>query len=197
MMGVRQQRLRRLLDLAAMQHGYFTAAQARQVQYSYQAQKFHVDSGNWERVDRGVYRIPYWPTESDDELVRWTLWSTGTGVVSHETALALHDLADVNPDRIHLTMPKRPRRQPAVLIIHRGTVPPTDIEERMGYSVTKPGRTIADCAEDGLAQEQIKMAVVTAFERGIITPHLLRDSAARIGSTAELGVARAIGDTPA
>ena len=30
----------------------------------------------------------------------------GRGVISHESALALHALADVNPSRIHLTVPR-------------------------------------------------------------------------------------------
>lgn len=177
------------------QRGYFTAAQAREIQYTYQAQKFHVDSGNWERIDRGVYRIPYWPIEPDDELVRWTLWSAGDGIVSHDTALVVHDLSDVDPDRIHLTMKNSPRHPPAILVIHQGAIPSDDIEEREGYRVTKPTRTIADCAEAGVAQEQLDIAVATAFERGIITPRMLRDSTARIGPKAELGITRAMGSS--
>jgi hypothetical protein len=42
----RQMLRRRLLKLAASQHGYFTAAQAREIGYSYQAQKHHADYGN-------------------------------------------------------------------------------------------------------------------------------------------------------
>lgn len=43
MPGDRQDLRRAVARVAAEQHGYFTAAQARDVGYSYQAQKFHVD----------------------------------------------------------------------------------------------------------------------------------------------------------
>jgi len=65
------------MAIAADQGGYFTAAQAVSIGYSYQAQKFHVDHGNWQRVDRGLFRIPEWPTDDDDSFVRWTVWSGG------------------------------------------------------------------------------------------------------------------------
>ena len=47
----------RLFDVAADQGGYFTAAQARDVGYSYQAQAHHVAAGNWLRIDRGIFRL--------------------------------------------------------------------------------------------------------------------------------------------
>ena len=47
MEGDRRERRQRLFhDTAADQRGYFTAAQARHVGYSYQAQAHHVDAGN-------------------------------------------------------------------------------------------------------------------------------------------------------
>jgi len=68
---------RRLSAVAATQSGYFTAAQALEVGYSYPQQKFHADHGNWLRVDRGIFRIPDWPVGPHDDLVRWDLWSKG------------------------------------------------------------------------------------------------------------------------
>ena len=82
MAGTRQDRRLGLQRLAFSQAGYVTAAQARNLDYSYQAQKYHVDSGNWLRVDRGLFRLPDWPPAPEDQWVRWTLWSNGRGVVS-------------------------------------------------------------------------------------------------------------------
>jgi predicted transcriptional regulator of viral defense system len=41
------------------------------------------------------------------------LWPAGRGVLSHDTALELHELCDVNPEKIHLTVPAdyQPRRR--------------------------------------------------------------------------------------
>ncbi|MGH3933484.1 MAG: type IV toxin-antitoxin system AbiEi family antitoxin domain-containing protein [Pseudonocardiaceae bacterium] len=46
-----------LWRVASQQRGYFTAAQASEAGYSYQAQRFHAQRGNWFRVDRGIYRF--------------------------------------------------------------------------------------------------------------------------------------------
>jgi predicted transcriptional regulator of viral defense system len=90
--------LRRSLNAIAMhQAGYFTAAQAIKVGYSYQSQKYHVDHGNWDRVDRGLFRLPGWPDRDEDRYVLWRLWSHDLAVVSHQSALVVHDLGDVSP----------------------------------------------------------------------------------------------------
>ncbi len=101
----RQDLRRQLAAVASAQSGYFTAKQALGVGYSYQAQKYHADRGNWQRVDRGVFRLPEWPVGRHDGLVRWSLWSRGKAVVSHETALAVFDVGDFNPSLVHLTVP--------------------------------------------------------------------------------------------
>ena len=102
---VRQFLRRSLYRLASGQAGYFTAAQALEIGYSYQAQKYHVDYGNWERIDRGIFRIPEWPVGLHDELARWVLWSKGRAVVSHDSAASAYGLGVANPSRIHLTVP--------------------------------------------------------------------------------------------
>lgn len=84
---------RHLHEMAFGQAGYFTAAQAVSIGYTYQAQKYHVDRGNWMRVDRGLFRLSGWPSDPDDSYARWTVWSGGRGVVSHTSALAVHDLS--------------------------------------------------------------------------------------------------------
>ena len=84
---------RALTRVARQQAGYFTAAQALDTGYSYPSQRYHTQRGDWVRVDRGIYRLPEWPATQHEDLARWTLWSRGRGVVSHETALAVHELA--------------------------------------------------------------------------------------------------------
>ncbi len=98
---------RRLLHVAAEQGGYFTAAQAKAEGYSYQAQAHHVAAGNWLRVDRGVFRLAEWVPELHDDLIRWTLWSKGRGVISHDTALAVHGIGEFESAGVHLTVPRQ------------------------------------------------------------------------------------------
>src|SRR5680860_1335475 len=105
MPGDRQQLRQTLYRRAASQAGYFTAAQAIEIGYSYQAQKYHADHGNWVRIDRGIFRIPEWPAGVNDGLIRWVLWSKNRAVVSHDSAAAAHGLGLVNPARVHLSVP--------------------------------------------------------------------------------------------
>lgn len=90
----RRARWRRLFDLVSGQAGYFSAAQALDLGYSYQAHAHHVAAGNWLRVDRGIFRLAEWVPGEHDELARWTLWSKGRAVVSHESALEVHDIGE-------------------------------------------------------------------------------------------------------
>lgn len=180
------------MQTAAEQRGYFTAAQARDVGYSYQAQKFHVDHGNWVRVDRGIFRIPEWPVSDDDHLVRWTLWSRGRAVVSYATALAVHGLSDADPARVHLTVPPGFRSHADAVVLHRQSMPEDQVEDRGGYRVSTATRAIAECADAGVAQGIIDGAVAEAIAQGRVTRRRLRLDASELGPRAELGVERAL-----
>jgi len=157
------------MAVAFDQAGYFTAAQAREVGYTYQAQKYHVDHGNWLRVDRGLFRLPEWPSRPEDAYVRWALWSRGRGVLSHDTALVIHDLSDVNPGAIHLTVDRSFTARDDAVVLHVGVVPDGDAERHGAWAVTTPERTLVDTAGSGLAQEHIDRAVADALTRGLIT----------------------------
>lgn len=180
------------MAIAADQGGYFTAAQAVSIGYSYQAQKFHVDHGNWQRVDRGLFRIPEWPTDDDDSFVRWTVWSGGLAVVSHLSALVWHQLGDANPDRLHVTVPRSYRRSDSALVIHRGDLPSPDVEDHGRCRITTPVRSVVDVA--GVAGDQglVNGAVADLIERGAVDARGLRDAAASLGARSELGVERAL-----
>ena len=160
-MRVDRQDLRRSLAApAATQSGYFSAAQALGVGYSYQAQKFHADRGNWIRVDRGLFRLPEWPVGTHDDLVRWSLWARGRAVVSHETALAVHELGEANPTAVHLIVPANFRSTAAGVVLHRGAVDEHDIWEHEGFRVTSPLRTLLDVAASHLDLDQLASALV-------------------------------------
>ncbi|HCA87855.1 MAG TPA: hypothetical protein DEQ61_21780 [Streptomyces sp.] len=181
---------------AAVQRGYFTAAQALDAGYSYQAQRYHAQHGNWLVVDRALYRFREFsdlPGEGDEQLVRWSLWSKGKAVVSHATALAAHDLGTANPSRIHLTVPRGFRQKSDAVILHRADLVAADVEERMGYRVTTPLRALAECAAGGDDQDVLDGAVAEALEQGIVTRRKLLHAAQLLGSRAELGVERALG----
>lgn len=185
--------LRRALDaIAFRQRGYFTAAQARDVGYSYQAQKHHADRGNWTRVERGLFRLPGWPVAEGDEYVRACL-SLGEGAaISHESALAVHGLSDLIPSRIDVTVPGGRRRADGALRRHVGLLPQGDREERDGWRVTTPERTLVDVAASSTSQEHLDAAVAGALERGLVTVRRLRRRAAGQPDRAALRLERAV-----
>lgn len=185
----------RLWQRAAGQRGYFTAAQALTDGYSYPLQHFHTQRGNWLRIDHGLYRFREYadlPAEDHDHLIRWALWSGGRAVVSHATALGVHDLGIANPAEIHLTVPQGFRKRDAAVVIHRSHLEPADVEERDGFKVTRPTRAIAESAADGLQQDAIDSAVGDLLDRGGATRAQLLRAAQRAGKTAELAVERAL-----
>lgn len=192
MPGDRQDLRRQLQAVAFRQAGFFTAAQALRVGYSYQAQKYHVDHGNWVRIDRGLFRLPDWPSAPEDTYVRWTLWSRGRAVVSHESALSVHDLSDVDPARVHLTVPAGFRAQDDAVVLVHADVEDADKERRRGWSVTTVPRTLLDAAGSDLSQEHVDAAVGTALERGQVSPRRLRLHADAHGDRAALRIERAL-----
>jgi predicted transcriptional regulator of viral defense system len=165
---------RQLFSTAVEQGGYFTARQAREAGYDYPHLDYHVSCGNFVRVGHGLYRLPNLPSAEHDDLIRLALWSRDRAdqpqaVVSHESALILHDLSDVLPARTHLTVPAAFRKKPPQgCVLHKAALAPADVEAREGFRVTTPLRTLLDVARDGISQEQLEKAVVDALRRGLV-----------------------------
>jgi predicted transcriptional regulator of viral defense system len=174
-----QDNARALYQVAAAQGGYFTAAQARQAGYAYSQQYFHVSRGNWLKIDRGLFRLRDFPPAEREDLIRWSLWSRNQkgvpqAVVSHDTALTVHDLSDVMPARVHLTVPPGFRKKVSPgCVLHKATLAPEDVESRTGYRVTTPLRTLLDVSGSPLSQEHLNKAVRDALERGLVHRRLL------------------------
>ena len=163
--------------MAEGQNGYFTMAQAQEAGFARSTHSYHVKAGNWIRERRGIYRLKRYPQSDDGQLVLGSLWSRDRsgepqGVYSHETALALRDLSDVNPAKLHMTVSRGFRRQseaPPELVIHKGEICPHEIIRERGYVLTRPMRAILDCAMEGTDRELIKQALEQGLRRGLIT----------------------------
>src|SRR5207244_2225798 len=126
---------------------------------------------------RGIYRLAQYPVSDRPELVLWTLWSRDKkdqpqGVWSHETALDIHEMSDIMPSKMHMTVPPRFRRQikiPKTLKLHFATLTETDKEDWQGYQVTTPLRTLLDIIEEGIVpQDQIEQAIRDGIQKGIL-----------------------------
>jgi predicted transcriptional regulator of viral defense system len=183
-----------LFAIAERQDGYFTMAQAQQAGFARSTHSYHVKAGNWLREHRGIYRLKRYPVTEHGHLVLWSLWSRDRaglpqGVYSHETALALRDLSDANPSKLHMTVPPGFRRNsdiPSELVLHKAELPAADIVQERGYAVTRPMRAILDCAEAGTDRDLIKQALGQGLQRGLITRAELKRAKSREGLPAWL-----------
>lgn len=167
-----------LYEIAEGQGGYFTTKQAASAGFSQKNHGYHVRTGNWLRERRGIYRLAKFPPAERPDLIFWWLWSRNRddvpqGVYSHETALSLYDLSDINPARLHMTVPRsfqRRRTLSRTPVLHRGSVYNDDIETRFSVKVTRPLKTIADLLVTRTVQmDHMQQAVKQAFQRGLIT----------------------------
>ena len=192
---------RRLYQVASAQGGYFTASQALHAGYAYSQQHFHVGRGSWLQIDHGLYRLHDYPPGEREDLVRWSLWSRNQhgspqAVVSHETALTVHELSDVMPAQVHLTVPPGFRKRiPRGCVLHKANLAPGDVELRDGYRVTTPLRTLLDVALGPLSQEHLNAAVGDALERGLVRRRQLEN--ASYPPEARRRLARALSAAPA
>lgn len=181
-----------LFALASEQSGYFSAAQAKRVGYSYQAQAHHVTSGNWIRFDRGIFRLAEWLPQPHDELARWSLWSHGRAVVSHETALAVHSIGEFESGQVHLTVPPGFRQRDMAVVLHTAELADADIEDRPGFRLTTPQRSIIDVAATGADEEQLTRGIAQAEEEGLLTIRALCAQAEVVDVRAALYIERAV-----
>jgi predicted transcriptional regulator of viral defense system len=183
---------RRLTRIAAAQSGYFTTADALGAGYSYSAQRYHVNRGNWEQVDRALFRLPEWPVDLEEQYVRWFLWSRKRAVVSHETALSIYDMSDVNPERVHLTVPPAFRMRAPGVVLHTADLPDEDVRERAGYRITTPLRAVLDVAAAYLSTDEVAKAIADGERQGRFTRRMLIERVSNADAQAAVGVERAL-----
>ena len=168
---------RRLYESAQAQGGFFTTRQARAAGFHDNVHSYHVRAGNWLRERRGIYRLAQFPPPARPDLMIWQLWSRNRqdspqGVFSHATALSLHELSDVMPASLDLTVPPGFQRMaaiPDVLRLHRARLARRDLDTIDGVRVTTPLRTLIDVIADGeVASELLVQAVDQAIRRGLV-----------------------------
>lgn len=169
---------RELYQVAQGQGGYFTAKQAARLGYTANKRNYHVGAGNWVREHRGIYRLALFPAPTRPDLILWWLWSRGhsdvpQGVFSHRTALALHELTDVNPAKLDLTVPPSFRKGaaiPRVLRLHYADIGASETEIVDNVPVTIALRAILDVwHEKSLPEPTLREAFNDAKRLGKLT----------------------------
>jgi predicted transcriptional regulator of viral defense system len=183
----REQKAERLFDVADQQAGYFTAGQALEAGYDYPLQHYHRERGHWTQVGHGLFRLNRYPEGENEDLVRLYLWSSDRegnpqAVFSHETALRLHGLSDLMPEKVHMSVPRGFRkRSPRGVVLHKRDLEEGDVDEWNGFRVTTPLKTILDAVSSSeVSPEHLESAVRGAVVHGLARRKRLHEELSRL-----------------
>jgi hypothetical protein len=146
---------RRAARVAARQHGALSRAQAMDAGMSASTIDRCVNTGVWESIDYGVYRVEGTPPGWRQRLMAACL--AGPAVVSHRAAAALWDFVDCREDVVEVTALRHRRRYRSEVVWHESQhLDDRDLTEGDGIPVTRPLRTVLDlgvvCGVDRLEE---------------------------------------------
>lgn len=159
-----------MFEVAADRNGYITTEDVRDLGGNLQLLADMHRHGQLDHLAHGLYRFTSFPAGPLDELMQATLWPRRLGVISHDSALDLWDLCDVNPTKIHVTVPKSARirrKAPPVYEVHVRDLDPADVTRLEGIPVVSPTRAIRDGIERHLDRRLIAQAIDSARRRGL------------------------------
>ena len=124
--------LAKLLEVAGEQRGFVTVRDGEGVGVPAIELRKMASRGVLVRSGHGLYRIVSFSAQRHDEYKAANLWADGEGVTSHESALSLWELCDVNPRMINVTVPRRMRRAgPSYYRLWLNTLDRFDIDWRV------------------------------------------------------------------
>jgi predicted transcriptional regulator of viral defense system len=163
-----------LHEIAEDNYGFLTVNDARRAGILPQRLAEMARRGSLQREGVGLYRVDPFPTHELDNYRKATLWPYGVeGVLSHETALDLYELSDVNPAKIHITVPKRYRLRrrgvPPAYGFHNEDLEERDITRHEGLPIVTSAKAIRQCHEANLRRDLLRQALEDAKRRGLLT----------------------------
>ncbi len=150
--------------LAELQQGYFLASQAREIGYSNPNMTYHVKSGNWRRIEHGLYRLPWYADTPASDLYYACLWARSKhdeplGTISHESALYHYGMRNVPPAEIQLTVPSNFRKQPTrPMQLHKRDLADADIAATGWLRVVTREKALADVPAAPRSAEAVEAA---------------------------------------
>ena len=166
-----------LMDVAVDNGGYVTPSLVAPHGVPAVELRKMVSRGTLHAAARGVYRIPSLPYDPLDEFILARLWAAGRGVISHDSALSVHDLCDINPTKVHLTIPtsyRISRSGGERYAIHHADLGPGEITRIDAVTLTTIRRTLTDSL-GSVPAYLLRAAIEIARERGAIPADLRED----------------------
>jgi predicted transcriptional regulator of viral defense system len=161
-----------LMEIAVDQYGYVTTENAAAVGVVADRLRTMAKRGLLVRIAYGLYRVDAVPMTGLEEYMEAALWPHGGGVLSHDTALDLHDVCYINPAKIHITVRKDlriTRKVPSLFVLHHRDLDARDLTYHEGIPVVTVARAIRDCNERYVGTHLLDQAITNARARGAIT----------------------------
>lgn len=170
-------RMDELYALAEEHDGLLTSKEARALGIQDSVLVRLAQRGRLERMSRGVYRIAHFPADrlaQYREAILWAQASQGPEriALSHETALLIYGISDVNPSRVNLTVPmsaRLRRERPEWIMIHRADLTPQEISRHEGIPVTSVERSVVDVLSTTHRTDIARQAITDAIREGLLT----------------------------
>jgi predicted transcriptional regulator of viral defense system len=162
-----------LWDLAVEQDGFVTTLDARDAGIPVVELAKLAHRKKLRRVAQGVYRFDRWPAGRGEHYRFAVLW-TGQrdAVLSHDTALDLLDLCDINPSHIHLTVPKQLRIRRAAqpeIVLHHEDLAEEELSWWEGIRCVTEFTAIKQGIQTDVPAHLLRQATATARARGRIS----------------------------
>jgi predicted transcriptional regulator of viral defense system len=178
-----------LWDIAREHDGYFSVMEAEQAGVSRIAVAQIARRGRLEHIARGLYRFPQWPHTGREQYHEALLWPSAHrrlpyALVSHDSALELYGLTDLNPAVVHVTIPpglRIERTPPPHIRLHLDEVPLEDRSEYEGVPVVAVRRAIEDVAAR-YGVDLVHRATAEAYARRLLTAEDIKRLTARFGA---------------
>jgi hypothetical protein len=92
-----------------------------------------------------------------------------TGEISHETALDLWDVSDINPGKFHITIPVKPRltrKAPPLYLVHREILANGDRTPFEGIPIVTLEKAIRECGAAHVRPDLLRQAIENGRRTG-------------------------------
>lgn len=167
------------MEVAARQRNLLDRSNVLGVGGSDAVIRHRLRTGQWRRLQAGVYSVAAAPLDWLDQLQAALLAAGDGALVSHRAALVVWGLDGLRSAPVEVTVPYAHAPIPHEVVRHR-TRRPMARSRRRGLAITTVERTIIDCAAV-LPAWIVEVALDSAVRKRLTTYALVADELRRVG----------------
>ncbi|MEP7121708.1 MAG: DUF4365 domain-containing protein [Byssovorax sp.] len=165
--------LDKLTKIAGHNEGYFARADGRAAGATEAVFDALVSERKIEQITSDVFHLNHFARSDHEQLVSLWLQTDRRGILSHDTALLLHEISDIAPKRRHITVPPGwdpgERKLDRKIVLHHAAVGEDEIRWLGPVPYTAPLRTLRDCIAAHLPPDLIAQAIANGLRLGMFT----------------------------